>query len=261
MKKYLLAVLFLLLIPISVNAQNLLTRFLNIPENWTEPQNIIYFVFIPFFGTFTVIWGILTSTKAKIFENKKVNVLLSLIFAVALFYSGIMPAIVLYLFAYGGVFAVIIFFILFFVLTSLFGAKKIGIAYKETEKVYREAKKIEDVKVVRAKDLDVLEKKLEEKQKKLDKAVTDIRASNSLLDAINRVIRDRRCHLPNSPDHSKWLKIKDGVRHITNKNPSTVGLARRYLTERARDKQRDATILDTEILALRTKIDQIKDKL
>jgi hypothetical protein len=238
-----------------------LTKWLNIPEEWTRPPNLIYYVFIPFLGTFAIIWGILTATRARIFEKPKVNILLSFIFAIALFYSGILPSIVLYLFTFGGFFGVVAFFVLFFVLTSLFGTRKIGRSYKATQKVYEEAIKTEEKRVGKTKNLDFLERKLTEKQKELDKDTAIIRACNSLLNAINNQIHDTRAHLSSSPDHNKWLKVKDGVSHIAHKSPSTVGIARRDLAETARNKQRDVTILDRDILELRTRIDQLKLKI
>lgn len=139
MKKYLPFILLLLLVPVSVNAQSLLTEWFNIPAEWTTPPNIIYYVFIPFLGTFAIIWGILTATRTPIFRNQRVNILISLVFTIALFYSSILPAIVLYLFTLGGFFGVLAFFVLFFVLTFLFGRRKIGAEYIKTLKAYDKA--------------------------------------------------------------------------------------------------------------------------
>ena len=84
--KILLIFLTILLIFSPVSAQSLLenwNEWLNIPADWTRPPNLIYYVLVPFFGTFTIIWGILTGTRARVFENKRVNILLSFIFAIA----------------------------------------------------------------------------------------------------------------------------------------------------------------------------------
>ncbi len=145
MKKYSLAILLLLLVPVSVNAQSLLTEWLNIPPEWTTPPNIIYYVFIPFLGTFAIIWGTLTATRAPIFRKSKVNIIISFVFTIALFYSSILPAIVLYLFAFGGFFGVIGFFALFFILTIMFGKGKVKAAHiknlKSYDKVAKERRK------------------------------------------------------------------------------------------------------------------------
>lgn len=196
MKKYLPVILLLLLVPISVNAQSLLTEWLNIPADWTRPPNIIYYVFIPFLGTFVIIWGILTATRAKIFEDKKVNALLSFIFAIALFYSGIMPAIVLYLFNFGGFFGVIAFFVLFFVLTFLFGARKVGIEYKKTKEVYEDIPRedmdrtIKNLKT-KFKETDKVGKKIRELEKKIRE---EEKTYYNLLRQADRIpaIRDKR---------------------------------------------------------------------
>jgi len=167
MKKYLMGISLLLLIPVSVNAQSLLSRWLNIPEEWTHPPNLIYYVFIPFVGTFAIIWGILTATRTPIFRNQRVNIIISLVFTVALFYSSILPAIVLYLFSFGGFFGVIAFFVLFFVLTILFGRRKISTEYFKTLKSYKTAAEERRKEINKITDLDKKMDALKEERIKL----------------------------------------------------------------------------------------------
>jgi len=121
MKKIALTVLVILFVPTLVSAQSLLSNwytYLNIPAEFATFPNVLYFVFIPFLGTFTIIWGILTNLN--IFRLNKVNIILSFLFALALLYSTILTTITFYLFHIGGVFGVIAFFILFFVGTILY---------------------------------------------------------------------------------------------------------------------------------------------
>jgi ABC-type multidrug transport system fused ATPase/permease subunit len=154
MKKYLPVILLLLLVPISVNAQSILTEWFNIPPEWTKPPNLIYYVFIPFLGTFAIIWGILTATRTPIFRNQRVNIIISLVFTVALFYSSILPAIVLYLFSFGGLFGVLAFFVLFFVLTTMFGYRKVRTSYFKTLKSYKKAAESRREEINKITDLD-----------------------------------------------------------------------------------------------------------
>lgn len=191
MKKYLTFILFILLIPAVVNAQSLLTKWLNIPEEWTRPPELVYFVFIPFLGTFAIIWGILTATRVRIFEKPKVNILLSFIFALALFYFNILPQVVFYLLAIGGFFGVIVFFILFFVLTILFGGRKIERSYLKTMEIHEKITKqgIEDTIKTRKKELNKIEK-IERKEKELKE---NLNRTNKAILASNehiRIIRD-----------------------------------------------------------------------
>jgi len=145
------------LLPTIVLAQGLMGswyEWLNIPAEWTTPPNLIYFVFIPFLGTFAIIWGILTGTRARIFTNQRVNIVISFVFAISLFYFNILPPIVLYLFAFGGIFGVVAFFILFFVLTFLFGRRKISDEYFKTIKSYDKVAKERSKKIDKIVDID-----------------------------------------------------------------------------------------------------------
>jgi len=179
MKKYLLAILLLLLVPVSVNAQSILTEWFNIPAEWTRPPNLIYYVFIPFLGTFAIIWGVLTATRAPIFRNQRVNIIISLVFTVALFSSSVLPAIVLYLFRLGGFFGVLAFFFLFFVLTFLFGRRKVRAGYirglKSYDKVAKERRKEIHKIIDTDKAMDKLIKEHAYLEGELDKADNNLR--------------------------------------------------------------------------------------
>jgi hypothetical protein len=185
-KRLLVWLSFFLFLPSLVSAQGLFGNWygwLGIPEEWTRPPKLIFYIFIPFLGTFAIIWGSLTATRAPIFRNQRVNILLSFIFAIALFYSGIMPAVVLYLFMFGGAFGVIAFFVLFFVLIFLLGAKKIGLEYKTTREIFEEIPK-EDIK----KTTELIDKQFKESEKirkelqKIDvKLINEERAITALL--------------------------------------------------------------------------------
>jgi hypothetical protein len=138
MKKIVSALLPLLFIPALVSAQTFTPwyEYLNIPQEFTTFPNLLYFVFIPFLGTFTIIWGILTNLR--IFSVNRVNILLSFIFAIALLYSTALTTLTFYLFQAGGVFGVIAFFILFFALTTLFTSRRLGVSYEDTRRAYKD---------------------------------------------------------------------------------------------------------------------------
>ena len=149
MRKIVLTVLVILFIPALVSAQSLFDNwytYLNIPAEFATFPNVLYFVFIPFLGTFTIIWGILTNLN--IFRLNKVNIILSSLFALALLYSTILTTITFYLFHIGGVFGVIAFFVLFFVGTILYSRGMIygwrGF-YGSFDRAISEQKKLKDV--------------------------------------------------------------------------------------------------------------------
>jgi hypothetical protein len=269
MKKIVLLLLFVLLVPNLVfsqslviqNTQSLLTQFLNVPEDWLSPSKIIWFIFIPFLGTFTIIWGILTSTKAKIFEKPKVNVLLSFVFAVSLFYSGILPAIVLYLFAYGGVFGVIAFFVLFFVLTTLFGYKKIGKEYNEAKEIYNESKKIAQKEKDISVSLGSIQNKIIQKQKEKEK----IKIHRNKLVNVYTAIRDHMT--AGTMSQSMLVKIKRAVVTLTHRTPSGTNVREQLVSaikiiqdERRKDTEK-IDRLAKEIMELETQYDTKSSKL
>ncbi len=148
-KKLFLTFSLILFLPILVSAQNL-EQLLHIPSDYSTMPNLLYFVILPFLGTFAIIWGILTNLN--VFKNYRVNILLSLIFAFSLLYYGVLLAITHYLFAFGGIFGVIAFFVLFFALSSLYTAKRIGEDYISTQKIF------EDYKGLKKKEMNILKK-------------------------------------------------------------------------------------------------------
>lgn len=131
--------LFILLIPTLVSARTpYWAEYLHIPDDYATMPNLLYFVLIPFLGTFAISWGLLTSIN--IFHNYRVNVLLALVFATSLMYYGVLLAITHYLFAIGGIVGVILFFVMFFVMSSLYGYKKTTESYIDSTKAFREEK-------------------------------------------------------------------------------------------------------------------------
>jgi hypothetical protein len=263
-KKILQIFLILLLIFYPVSAQSLFSNWnewLNIPEDWTKPPNLVYFVFVPFLGTFTIIWGILTSTRMRIFEKPKVNVLLSFVFALALFYSGILPAIVLYLFAFGGFFGVVVFFVLFFVLTTLFGYKKIGVEYKEAKEIYKKADEISVNQKNISSNLKEIQNKIINKQKEKEKLKTHRNKLNNVYTAIND-------HMTAGTMSKPMLgKIRKAVVTLTHRHP-TGTTAREQLVNSikilADERRKDNEKIDRlakEIMELETEYDTKSSKL
>ena len=191
------------LLPTLVLAQGLMGswhEWLNIPSEWATPPNLIYYVFIPFLGTFAIIWGILTATHAKIFQNNRVNIVISFVFAVSLFYFNILPPIVLYLFTFGGLFGVVAFFVLFFVLTFLFGKRKIGVSYRETERAIKDIKKgaeMEKSDILRtSRDLEKVARDLHSLERRKIKTWKDLQEVNRNINNIDNALRPMN---PNNP--------------------------------------------------------------
>jgi ABC-type multidrug transport system fused ATPase/permease subunit len=188
MKQFLLYFFSFFLIFLStVSAQGLFKNwyeYLNIPEEYSKFPELLYFVFIPFLGTFAIIWGILAGVP--IFKIHKVNVLLSFIFAFSLLYTGILLAAVGILFQAGGIFAIIAFFVLFFGLTSLFVYRKVGKEYLEARRVHEEITKESLEKTI---------KKTEERIKTLKQIEREKEKIKDKLVRINKAIIASRGHL------------------------------------------------------------------
>lgn len=94
-----------------------------IPSNFLEFPNIIYFVFIPFIGNFTIIYAILT--KLEIFENK-FNVVIALVFTVSLMYFINFFAIMEYIYSYSSGAIIIIFALLLLVAVGFWTWRTFG---------------------------------------------------------------------------------------------------------------------------------------
>lgn len=201
------------LLPTLVLAQGLTGNWydwFNVPAAWATPPNIIYFVFIPFLGTFTIIFGILTATRARIFENKRVNIIISFVFTISLFYFNILPPIILYLFTFGGFFGVVAFFVLFFMLTFLFGARRVGIEYKTTKEIFREIPKEDIRKTTRLIDRQFKQsEKIRKEIRKVDvKLINEERAITTLLRQIGMV---RSITNPNTLERRWGARTQEGA--------------------------------------------------
>ena len=218
------------LLPTLVLAQGLMGswhEWLNIPSEWATPPNLIYYVFIPFLGTFAIIWGILTATHAKIFQNNRVNIVISFVFAISLFYFNILPPIILYLFTFGGIFGVVAFFILFFVLTFLFGKRKIGVSYRETKKVY------EDIEKAHSKEMsDVLKK-----SKNLENVSEQISKIEEKKREILIELGQRKLEMNRAENMLKWISVHDD-KDIRNAN---IGRNKKVAEQIAKKRYREAS--------------------
>jgi len=85
-------------------------------------RNIFFFVFIPFWGVFIITYGLLS--RLRIFPQKRINLLLALIFGMSLLYYGGLTYIVSVLYTISGFFSVIAFFVIFIIGVFLFGRRK-----------------------------------------------------------------------------------------------------------------------------------------
>ena len=204
-KFLLLGMIFLLILPNFVAAQTTLFdtkwyEYLNIPEEYTRPPNLLYFVILPFLGTFAIIFGILTGTRAAIFQQKRVNVILSLIFSLAIFYAFSLPVLVATLFQIGAGFAVVVFFILFMGLTGLWAYRRTYGAYKATEEIKKKYKSARKARISMTKDM----KKIDERVKKIDKEIKELRDQ---IDAFSAALMSA------SPNRRKQLNNLINTRH------------------------------------------------
>lgn len=106
-----------------------LIEALNIPKDLSRFPALFYFVFLPFIGTFIVIYGILD--KLKIFDNKRINVLLSLLFSVSLLYFGIFLIIIELIYSFSS-FTIVILFALLLIFAVLMWSRKTYRRIRET---------------------------------------------------------------------------------------------------------------------------------
>ena len=187
-KKLFFTLSFILLLPVLVSAQGW-NELLHVPSDYSTMPNLLYFVILPFLGTFAIIWGILTNLN--IFKNYRVNVLLSLIFAFSLMYYGVLLAITHYLFTIGGIVGVVAFFVLFFVLSSLYTAKRIGEDYGEFKKIQEKYKKNFDNTEHIGKEIEKnKKKKLNEIEKAIKRARRELNKLEKQEDKIEKEIDD-----------------------------------------------------------------------
>ena len=123
-------------------------KWLHVPPEYTQMPDLLYFFLLPFLAVFAVVWGILT--KINIFGGlKNINMLLSLVFAIALIYYGWVFKVVHFLLSFGTTVSFIAFAIMFFVGTKLFAEKKItttwkGSALKQLKLKERELKDLQE---------------------------------------------------------------------------------------------------------------------
>lgn len=128
-KSLLYILILILLFPSLVSAQmgEIVQEWFHLPE-YKEFSDYLYFVFIPFLGTFTIAFGVLT--QIGIFKNKKINMVIALIFAFSLLYYGILTYLVHLAYSVGGFLSVII-FVGLFIFGIIMWAKKKGEDYRE----------------------------------------------------------------------------------------------------------------------------------
>lgn len=125
MKKRLTLLLLLFLIPSIVNASliNTFFRTLNIPGNYSM-RDLIFLYVIPFVGTVAIVFGLLT--KIEMFPGmKRINLILAIIFGLALLYTGAMLSISQFLYKLGGFGTTVAFFVLFAIGVWMYGKKKV----------------------------------------------------------------------------------------------------------------------------------------
>jgi hypothetical protein len=255
-KRLLVGLSFLLFFPSFVSAQGLFRdwyEYLGIPEEYSRFPELLYFVLIPFLGTFAIIWGILT--KLKIFTLHKVNILLSFVFAFALLYSGVLLVITFYLFQVGGFFGIIAFFILFFGLTTLYTYRRTGAEYAKALEIYEKYDEITKKRKKISKNLTEIEKQIVEKQKEHDEARDRVNALNSLV----RAIQDNLRPDGTLPDRA-WRSVRRGIRSITGRTPRNPAHARDIAVEyigRFREKMRR---LEEDIIKKQQKREKLSEE-
>lgn len=198
-----LILFFLILTPVS--AQGLFQNwyeYINIPREYSTFPSLLYFVLIPFLGTFAIIWDILTNLG--LFKLPRVNILLSFVFALALLYTGALLAFVGFLFQFGATFGVVAFFVVFIALIGLWGYRRTYAAYGETKKVYEKYEKVgkERSKLVKrmAEIDDLIMKKQGEK--------TSLERENNTLTAVARDLNSFIRRGERIPD-PVWEEIQD----------------------------------------------------
>lgn len=133
--------------------------FHNVPVEFKTWPEFIYFVIIPFIGTFTIAFGILK--EVGVFRHvPRVNIIIALIFAFSMLYYGALTMIVHLLYSLSGFIVVMFFGALFILGTFLLGFRKkaewkkdivdVETLYKHKEGLMKEIKKVEaDLKDVR----------------------------------------------------------------------------------------------------------------
>ncbi|MBD3155475.1 MAG: hypothetical protein GF368_02365 [Candidatus Aenigmarchaeota archaeon] len=197
MKKLIPFILILLLIPsilaITWPTRSLLQDIRNAMAGspvwpYDSLRNVFFFVFIPFWGVFAVTFGLLTNLQ--IFHLKRVNLLLSILFAMSLLYYGALLWLVSLIYTLTGMFTTVAFFVIFVVGVYLFGRKKksgweaeiqnVEDLSKEIKRVRKHLKEAEDeLRIVREDLTDTRSpnriKQLKEREKRLLNTVDNLR--------------------------------------------------------------------------------------
>lgn len=128
MKKFTNILFFALLLPtvfaITWPSRNLMEDITNAMAGRGEwpydtITNIFFFVFIPFWASFVIFYGVLL--KIQIFPQKKINLIIALLMAMSFLYYGALTYLISVLHSLGGLAAVIAFFIIF-----IYGVYKFG---------------------------------------------------------------------------------------------------------------------------------------
>jgi len=113
-KPFLAFLILIILLPALVSA--------SLSDIWTKAmgslggyslKDMFYLYVIPFLGTCVIVFGLLS--KFNIFDNKKVNIILSLLFAIALLYTGTMLEIARFMYSFGAFAGTMGFFIIFLI--------------------------------------------------------------------------------------------------------------------------------------------------
>ena len=153
-------------------------EYLNIPEDFSTFPNIIYLVFIPFLAVTAIIFGVLTrtfATKTGPFFDKRIRIILALLFAFSMLYLGPITMTVSALLQVGSVFSVIVFFVMFFVLSIFFIFRRTASSYGEAKKIYTKVQGYEKGQKDISDDLIKLTKekeKLEDKRRGLETKIS-----------------------------------------------------------------------------------------
>jgi len=212
---------------------------------------LLYFVFLPFISVFAVIFGLLSQIFVKTFP-KKVNVVLALVFALSLLYTGPLMALVGVLFQVGSIFGVIVFFIMFVVLTLLLLYRRTGESYIEAKKIHEQYKDIAKQSKKLAKDLEKIGNEFKDIEEKINRKKADLLGLEQL---INRV--SGQSSLP----RHVWFTVKDETRRLTGSTPSSTPHAQGLLTTKRARIRVEIEDLEKKRDKLRKDQQKIEDKL
>lgn len=254
-KKLMTLLLLLIFLPNLVFAQSTLSinlhELLNIPEEYTKMPELLYFVFIPFISVFAIIFGLLSQLFGRIF-SKKICIILAFVFAFSLLYLGPLMALVGVLFQIGSIFGVIVFFIMFVVLTLLLMYHRVGESAVEARKVYQQYKDISKQTERLGKDLEKIGKDLKEIEENINKKKADL---SGVQECFNRVHG-----MPFLPG-PVWDTIKWETKRLTGTTPANTIMAEGLLATRRSQLNVEIAKLDKKRATLEKNKKYIEDKL